>query len=105
MTGHLPSEAGEEEETSKSECPAAIWTAATGTAFRIDDGVVVITVFQEIMGRPWQPRRRRDIADRGNYLNVQKDAVSRWERGEKRPDGPSLELLNLVKARGLRAIA
>ncbi|MDJ0448843.1 hypothetical protein [Methylocystis sp. JR02] len=27
------------------------------------------------------------------------------ERGEKRPDGPSLKLLNLVRAEGLRAIA
>ena len=39
------------------------------------------------------------------YLNVRKDAVSKWERGEKRPDGPSLKLLSLVKAKGLRAIA
>ena len=38
------------------------------------------------------------------YLNVRKDAVSKWERGEKRPDGPSLKLLNLVKVKGLRAI-
>ena len=39
------------------------------------------------------------------YLNVRKDAVSKWERGEKRPDGPSLKLLTLVKTKGLRAIA
>ncbi|MBP7704059.1 MAG: DNA-binding transcriptional regulator [Caulobacter sp.] len=39
------------------------------------------------------------------YLNVRKDAVSKWERGEKRPDGPSLKLLSLVKAKGLQAIA
>ena len=39
------------------------------------------------------------------YLNVRKDAVSKWERGEKQPDGPSLKLLNLVKTKGLRAIA
>lgn len=39
------------------------------------------------------------------YLNVRKDAVSKWERGEKRPDGPSLKLLNLVRAKGLQAIA
>ncbi len=38
------------------------------------------------------------------YLNVRKDAVSKWERGEKRPDGPSLKLLSLVKTKGLRAI-
>ena len=40
-----------------------------------------------------------------HYLNVRKDAVSKWERGEKRPDGPSLKLLNLVKSKGLQAIA
>lgn len=40
-----------------------------------------------------------------HYLNVRKDAVSKWERGEKRPDGPSLKLLNLVKKKGLQAIA
>lgn len=40
-----------------------------------------------------------------HYLNVRKDAVSKWERGEKRPDGPSLKLLNLVTTKGLRAIA
>ena len=39
------------------------------------------------------------------YLNVRKDAVSKWERGEKRPDGPSLKLLNLVKMKGQLAIA
>lgn len=39
------------------------------------------------------------------YLNVRKDAVSKWERGEKRPDGSSLKLLNLVRAKRLKAIA
>ena len=40
-----------------------------------------------------------------SYLNVRKDTVSKWERGEKRPNGPSLKLLNLVRTKGLRAIA
>lgn len=40
-----------------------------------------------------------------HYLNVRRDAVSKWERGEKKPDGPSLKLLNLVRAKGLQAIA
>lgn len=39
------------------------------------------------------------------YLNVRRDAVSKWERGEKKPNGPSLKLLNLVRAKGLQAIA
>jgi DNA-binding transcriptional regulator YiaG len=31
--------------------------------------------------------------------------VSKWERGEKRPDGRSLKRLNLAKARCLMAMA
>jgi putative transcriptional regulator len=40
-----------------------------------------------------------------HYLNVQPKLVSEWERGEKRPSGPSLELLSIVRAKGLDAIA
>jgi len=39
------------------------------------------------------------------YLNVRVKLVGEWERGEKRPSGPSLKLLSLVKAKGLSAIA
>ena len=38
------------------------------------------------------------------YLNVKPKAVSEWERGEKKPSGPSLKLLSLVKAKGLEGI-
>ena len=50
---------------------------------------------------------REDVSQSvfASYLNVTKDSVSKWERGEKRPDGPSLKLLNLVKTKGLAAIA
>lgn len=62
---------------------------------------------------PLSPAEIRGLREReqvsqavfSRYLNVRKDAVSKWERGEKRPDGPSLKLLNLVKAKGLQAIA
>ena len=40
-----------------------------------------------------------------HYLNVKPKLVSEWERGEKRPSGPSLKLLSIVKARGLDSIA
>ncbi len=39
------------------------------------------------------------------YLNVDKSSVSKWERGEKKPDGAALKLLNLVKNKGLKALA
>lgn len=39
------------------------------------------------------------------HLNVSKDSVSQWERGQKQPAGPSLKLLSLVERKGLSAIA
>jgi len=39
------------------------------------------------------------------YLNVSKNLVSEWERGAKRPGGPALRLLTVVKKNGLKAIA
>ena len=39
------------------------------------------------------------------YLNVSKNLVSDWERGTKRPGGPALRLLTLVKNKGLQQIA
>ena len=52
-------------------------------------------------------RRREDVSQSvfASYLNVTKDSVSKWERGEKKPAGPSLKLLSLVARKGLRAIA
>ncbi len=38
------------------------------------------------------------------HLNVTKGLVSKWERGDKRPTGPSLKLLRLVQEKGLEAI-
>lgn len=38
------------------------------------------------------------------YLNVSRNLVSDWERGTKRPGGPALRLLTIVRSRGLEAI-
>ena len=38
------------------------------------------------------------------YLNVSKNLVSDWERGVKKPGGPALRLLSLVKRKGLSVI-
>jgi putative transcriptional regulator len=37
-------------------------------------------------------------------LNVSPSLVSQWERGEKKPSGPSLKLLNLADKKGVEAI-
>lgn len=39
------------------------------------------------------------------YLNVSKHLISDWERGVKKPDGPALRLLTVVKKNGIQAIA
>lgn len=52
-------------------------------------------------------REREEVSQAvfAHYLNVSKDSVSQWERGEKHPAGPSLKLLSLVARKGLEAIA
>lgn len=37
-------------------------------------------------------------------LNVTTSLVSKWERGEKKPGGPSLKLLALARTKGIDAI-
>lgn len=39
-----------------------------------------------------------------NYLNVSPGIVSKWERGEKKPNGSSLKLITLVKEKGIEWI-
>jgi putative transcriptional regulator len=38
------------------------------------------------------------------YLNTSPSTVQKWERGEKKPNGPSLKLLNLVERKGLEVL-
>lgn len=40
-----------------------------------------------------------------HYLNVSVGSISKWERGEKHPSGPALKLLDLVRRKGLEALA
>ena len=40
-----------------------------------------------------------------SLLNISVSTVRKWEAGQKSPSGPSLKLLNLVKMRGLEALA
>lgn len=62
---------------------------------------------------PLTPEEIREIRERehvsqpvfARYLNVSKNLVSDWERGTRRPGGPALRLLTVVRKNGLRAIA
>jgi putative transcriptional regulator len=69
--------------------------------------VMCLTLVKDLSAR--EIRRIREDAGVsqevfGHYLNVPTTLVSQWERGEKRPSGPSLKLLTLVKHKGLEAI-
>jgi putative transcriptional regulator len=39
------------------------------------------------------------------YMNVSKNLISDWERGVKKPGGPALRLLAVIKNKGLSAIS
>ena len=38
------------------------------------------------------------------YLNTSPSTVQKWEAGQKKPNGPSLKLLNLVDQQGLNIL-
>jgi len=39
-----------------------------------------------------------------SFLNTSKSTVQKWEQGLKKPNGPSLKLLNLVSQKGLEIL-
>jgi putative transcriptional regulator len=59
-----------------------------------------------------EPQAIRDLRKREHvsqpvfamYLNVSKNLVSDWERGIKKPGGPALRLINIIKKHGLDAL-
>ena len=69
--------------------------------------IACLTPVEEL--KPQAIRRIRESAHMSQAtfafaLNVTKSLVSQWERGEKRPSGPSLKLLTLADKKGIEAI-
>lgn len=67
-----------------------------------------LTPVEPLQGREILALRKREGVSQdvlAHYLNVGKKLVSEWERGEKRPSGPSAKLLALANTKGLDAIA
>ena len=60
----------------------------------------------------FSPEAIKDIRERSRMsqatfalaLNVSTVLISKWERGETRPSGPSLKLLALANRKGIEAI-
>lgn len=63
--------------------------------------------------RDLSPKQIRAIRERTRVsqavfaalLNTSISTVQKWEIGEKRPSGPSLKLLNLIRQKGIEAIS
>lgn len=67
-----------------------------------------LTEVNPLSGEEIQALRLRERVSQAvfaHHLNVRAKLVSDWECGVKRPSGPSLKLLALVRAKGLDSIA
>jgi putative transcriptional regulator len=67
-----------------------------------------LTKIESMSGDEIQALREREGISQAvfaRHLNVGAKLVSDWERGAKRPSGPSLKLLVLVRNKGLNTIA
>jgi putative transcriptional regulator len=67
-----------------------------------------LTEVKNLSARDIKRLREREGVSQGvfaRHLNVPIKVVGEWERGEKKPSGPSLKLLALIRSKGLDAIA
>ena len=101
--------------TYKSNAFAAIHETATGM---YDAGVLdkktmrsfdhsCLTPVHDFTGDEIRALRKREGVSQAvfaHYLNVAKDYVSKWERGEKKPTGTCMKLLSIVERKGVEAI-
>jgi putative transcriptional regulator len=67
-----------------------------------------LTEVRELSAQAIKKLREREGVSQSvlaRHLNVPVKVVGEWERGEKKPSGPSLKLLALIEAKGLAAVA
>lgn len=102
--------------TYRNEIAAAVHETVEGMH---DAGVVDKQTMREFdascltAAAPLPPEEIKAIREReqvsqpvfARYLNVSRNLVSDWERGVKRPGGPALRLLSMVRKNGLQSIA
>ena len=75
------------------------------TMYRFD--VMCLTPVQPLTPKQIRALRLREKASQAvfaHYLNVTAGYVSQLERGEKRPTGAALVLLNVIRRKGIEAI-
>jgi len=69
--------------------------------------LLCLTLVEELSAKEIQALRAKAGVSQGVFarvLNVQPGLISQWERGERRPSGPSLKLLSLIRAKGFEAV-
>lgn len=69
--------------------------------------LLCLTLVEELSAREIQALREKAGVSQGVFarvLNVRPGLISQWERGERRPSGPSLKLLSLIKVKGFEAV-
>jgi putative transcriptional regulator len=69
--------------------------------------VACLTPVEDLQPEAIKRIREKAHMSQGTFalaLNVATSLVSKWERGEKRPSGPSLKLLALADRKGIEAI-
>lgn len=100
----------------KSEILGAVHEMASGLR---DTGLMPVKTMKELDElcltpvQPLTPAEIKAIREQtrssqavfARHLNVSPVVVSQWERGERKPSGPSLKLLTIVKNKGLETIA
>ena len=70
--------------------------------------VLCLTPIQKMTPKKIRALRTREKTSQtvfAAYLNVTPSLVTKWERGEKKPQGASLKLLSLVEKKGLEILA
>jgi len=63
-----------------------------------------IKEFSAIQIKRIRNRNKASQAVFAAYLNTSPSTIQKWEQGKKKPNGPSLKLLNLVEQKGLAAL-
>ena len=77
------------------------------TTMRKFDALCLAAV-DELSPREIQALRERENVSQAvlaRHLNVTTGLISQWKRGERRPSGPALTLLSLIKRKGLQVLA
>jgi putative transcriptional regulator len=70
--------------------------------------VLCLPPVKELTARQIKRLRQQTKASQGvfaAYLNTSLSTVQKWEQGQKKPNGPSLKLLNMVAQKGLEVLA